>query len=57
MNTQAVALLLLAMIILAAEIMRHSEMREWLILGALLAPISFAGSKLSVSFWERERKN
>jgi len=45
------------MIILAAEIMRHSELREWMILGALLAPISFAGSKLSVSFWERERKN
>ena len=53
----SLALLLLAMIILAAEIMRHSELREWLILGALLAPISFAGSKLSVSFWERERKN
>jgi hypothetical protein len=53
----SLALLLLAMTLLAAEMVRHSGLREWLVLGALLAPISFAGSKLSVSFRERERKN
>ena len=52
----SLALLLLAAIILAAEMMRRHDWREWLLLGALLAPIGFAGSKLSVSFWERERK-
>ena len=53
----SLSLLLLAMLILGTEIMRHDKMREWLILAALLAPIAYAGSKLSVSFWERERKN
>jgi hypothetical protein len=53
----SLALLLLATIILAAEMMEYRAPREWILLGVLLAPIGFAGSKLSVSFWERERKD
>ena len=52
----SLALLLLAVLILAAEMIRYRDAREWILLGVLLAPIVFAGSKLSVSFWERERK-
>jgi hypothetical protein len=37
--------------------LRYHDWREWLLLGVLLAPIGFAGSKLSVSFWARERKS
>jgi hypothetical protein len=37
--------------------MEYRASREWILIGILLAPIVFAGSKLSVSFWERERKN
>jgi hypothetical protein len=53
----SLALFLLATIILAAEMMRHRDWREWILLGVLLAPIGYAGSKLSVSFRERERKS
>ena len=53
----SLALLLLAVLILAAEMMEYRAAREWIFIGVLLAPIVFAGSKLSVSFWERERKN
>jgi hypothetical protein len=53
----SLALLLLAVLILAAEMMEYRAAHEWILLGALLAPIAFAGSKFSVSFWERERKN
>ena len=53
----SLALLLLAVLILAAEMMEYRAPHEWILLGALLAPIVFAGSKFSVSFWERERKN
>ncbi|MGD0743592.1 MAG: transposase [Verrucomicrobiota bacterium] len=52
----SLALFLLAVIILAAEMMRHHGWHEWILLGVLLAPIGFAGSKLSVSFQEREQK-
>jgi hypothetical protein len=37
--------------------MEYRAPHEWILLGILLAPIVFAGSKLSVSFWERERKS
>ena len=47
----------MAAILLAAEMLRHNDWRDWLLLGMLLAPIGFAGSKLSVAFWERERKS
>ncbi len=53
----SLALLLLAAFILAAEMMEYRALHEWVLLGVLLAPIVFAGSKLSVSFWERERKS
>jgi hypothetical protein len=52
----SLALFLLANLILAAEMVRYRELREWLLLGIVLAPVCLAGSKLSVSFWERERK-
>ena len=53
----SLTLLLLAAILLAAEMMEYRGLLEWMLLGVLLAPIVFAGSKLSVSFWERERKS
>lgn len=53
----SLALFLLAIILLAAEMVRYHDWREWLLLGLLLAPIGFASSKLSVSFWGRERKS
>jgi len=53
----SLALLLLAAFILAAEMLEYRALHEWVLLGVLLAPIVFAGSKLSVSFWERERKS
>ena len=53
----SLVLLLLAVLILAAEMMEYRATHEWILLGVLLAPIVFAGSKLSVSFWERERKS
>lgn len=52
----SLALFLLAAVILAAEMMRYHDWREWLLLAILLAPIGYTGSKLSVSFWMRERK-
>ena len=52
----SLALLLLAVLILTAEMMTYCETREWILLGGLLVPIVFFGSKYSVSFWERERK-
>jgi hypothetical protein len=53
----SLSLFLLATLILAAEMLRYHDWREWLLLGVLLAPIGFTGSKLSVSFWARERKS
>jgi hypothetical protein len=53
----SLALLLLAALVLAAEMMEYRAPHEWILLGILLAPIVIAGSKLSVSFWECERKS
>ena len=53
----SLTLFLLAALLLAMEMLRHNDWRDWLLLGVLLAPIGFAGSKLSVAFWERERKS
>lgn len=50
-------LLLLAVLLLAVEIFRHHEWRDWIPLAFLLAVIGYAGSKLSVSFYERERNS
>jgi len=48
---------LLAVLLLAVEIFRHHEWRDWIPLAFLLAVIGYAGSKLSVSFYERERNS
>lgn len=53
----SLSLFLLATVILAGEMVRYHNWQEWLLLGLLLAPIGYIGSKLSVSFWERERKS
>jgi hypothetical protein len=53
----SLSLFLLATVIVAGEMIRHHDPRELILLGILLAPIGFTGSKLSVSFWERERKS
>lgn len=50
-------LLLLAVLILAMEILRHHGSREWILLAVLLAAIGFSASKLSVSFWEENQPN
>lgn len=52
----SLVLLLIASLILGMEIFRHTDGRDWLVLLVLLLPIGFTGSRLSVSFWERERK-
>jgi hypothetical protein len=53
----SLALLLLAVLILATEMFRHQELRDWMVLAGLLLPIGFAGSKLLVSFFESKREN
>lgn len=53
----SLALLLLAVLILAAEMFEYRAARDWLVLGALLLPIGFAGSRYWVSFSERSQKN
>jgi hypothetical protein len=52
----SLTLLLLAAVILAAEILRHHQPREWISLAVLLLAISLGASPLSASFWERARK-
>jgi len=51
----SLTLLLLAVLLLAVELFRHHGWRDWIPLAFLLAVIGYAGSKLSVSFYERER--
>jgi hypothetical protein len=53
----SLALLLLAVLILAAEMIEHRTLRDWLVLIPLLLPIGFAGSRYLVSFNEPKRKN
>jgi len=53
----SLALLLLAVLILAAEMFEYRTAREWLVLGLLLLPIGFAGSRYWISFSERTLKN
>ena len=52
----SLVLLLLAVLILAAELLRHREVRDWVLLVALLLPICVAGSRYFVSFTESSRK-
>ncbi|MGA9453449.1 MAG: hypothetical protein WBW41_19150 [Verrucomicrobiia bacterium] len=53
----SLTLLLLAVFLLAAETFRHHESRDWIPLAFLLAVIGYACSKLTVSFYERERNS
>jgi hypothetical protein len=53
----SLALLLLAVIILTAEMFRHRERHDWVVLVVLLLPIGFAGVRHLVSFIESTSKN
>jgi hypothetical protein len=52
----SLVLLLLAVLILAAEMFEHQAARDWLVLIALLLPIGFTGSRYFVFFTETNRK-
>jgi hypothetical protein len=52
----SLALLLLAVLILAAEMFEYQAARDLLVLGLLLLPIGFAGSRYWISFSERTQK-
>jgi len=52
----SLALLLLAAILLIAEMFRYRQWNDWVALLLLLIPISFAGSRYLVSFVERTAK-
>ncbi len=53
----SLALLLLAVIILTAEVLRYRESRDWMVLATLLLPIGLVGSRYFASFNEPSRKN
>ena len=53
----SLVLLVLAVLILAVEMIWHRDVRDWLVLAGLLVPIALAGSRYLVSFAEPERKS
>jgi len=53
----SLVLFVLATVILAGEMIRCHDPGERILLGILLAPIAFTGSKLSVTFREREKNS
>jgi hypothetical protein len=53
----SLVLLLLAVVILAAEMVWHREARDWLVLAALMVPIGLSGSRHLASFMEPGRKS
>ena len=53
----SLALLLLAVVLLGAEMLRYRQRNDWCALLVLLLPISLAGSRYLVSFMERTRKS
>lgn len=53
----SLTLLLLASLLLAAEMLRHQNWLDWTALVVLLLPIGFFGSRYFVFFSERTRKN
>jgi hypothetical protein len=53
----SLSLLLLAVLILAAEMVRYPEFRDWLVLLVLLIPIGATGSLHFVSLWDPARRN
>jgi hypothetical protein len=52
----SLALLLLAVLFLLAEMFRHQEPRDWMVLVALVVPIGLAGSRYLVCFSEETPK-
>jgi hypothetical protein len=52
----SLALLLLAAVVLGAELLRYWEWNDWVAILILLVPIIFAGSRHLVSFLERAAK-
>lgn len=53
----SLVLLLLAILILAAEMFRYRTARDWLVLAVLLLPIVIASSRSFAAFLEPTRKN
>lgn len=53
----SLTLLLLAVLLLAVEMFRHRDMRDWLVLAVLLVPIGVAGSRYFISFIEPANKH
>ena len=53
----SLVLLLLAVIILAAEMFRYPAARDWMVLLVLLIPLGIAGSRCCAVFWEPTRRN
>ena len=53
----SLSLLLLAVLILAAEMIRYRGFRDWLVLLALLIPLGVTGSRHFASFAEPARRN
>jgi hypothetical protein len=47
----SLSLLLLAELLLIAEMMRHQRATEWLFLGSLLLPLTFFGTQLASAFF------
>ncbi|HUX11352.1 MAG TPA: hypothetical protein VMW51_11970 [Terriglobia bacterium] len=46
----SLALMLLAGMILVAELLRYNQQRDWLLLGSLLLAVSAGGARMSISF-------
>lgn len=53
----SLALLLLASLILAVEMLRYRQVEDWILLGALLLPIALTGSRHFVSFTEPAKRH
>ncbi|MDE3067099.1 MAG: hypothetical protein KGJ60_06050 [Verrucomicrobiota bacterium] len=53
----SLTLLLLAVVILAAEMFRHRMARDWMVLTVLLLPIAIASSRRFAAFVEPAQKN
>ncbi|HTY89376.1 MAG TPA: hypothetical protein VMB80_18145 [Candidatus Acidoferrum sp.] len=53
----SLVLLLLAVLILAAEMAWYRDARDWVVLVALMVPIGLSGSRHLVAFRESARKN
>ena len=52
----SLALLLLAVLILSAEMFEYQTTRDWIVLAGLLLPIGLAGSRYFTFFTETKQK-